>query len=90
MGILSVDFLLNGDGASSVAYTCGSLAGTLAAVRPRLGVTVLPKDMVPPDLHVVDGKPMPDLKDTEIAILERDRLPRPAQRLKDFVIKTLS
>jgi len=39
---------------------------------------------------VVDGKPMPDLKDTEIAILERDRLPLPAQRLKDFVIKTLS
>ncbi|WIW48074.1 LysR family transcriptional regulator [Bradyrhizobium sp. 62B] len=73
-----------------VAYTCGSLAGTLAAVRARLGVTVLPKDMVPPDLHVVDGKPMPDLKDTEIAILERDRLPLPAQRLKDFVIKTLS
>jgi DNA-binding transcriptional LysR family regulator len=73
-----------------VAYTCGSLAGTLAAVRARLGVTVLPKDMVPPDLHVVDGKPMPDLKDTEIAILERDRLPRPAQRLKEFVIKTLN
>jgi DNA-binding transcriptional LysR family regulator len=73
-----------------VAYTCGSLAGTLAAVRARLGVTVLPKNMVPPDLHVVDGKPLPDLKDTEIAMLERDRLPLPAQRLKNFVIKTLS
>lgn len=46
--------------------------------------------MVPPHLHVVDGKPMPDLKDAEIAILERDRLPRPAQRLKEFVIKTPS
>jgi hypothetical protein len=30
----------------------------------------------------VDEKPMPDLKDTEIAILERDRLPWPAQRRK--------
>lgn len=73
-----------------VAYTCGSLAGTLAAVRARLGVTVLPKDMVPSDLHVVDGKPLPDLKDTEIALLERDRLPAPAQRLKEFVMKSLS
>lgn len=73
-----------------VAYTCGSPAGTLAAVRVRLGMTVLPKDMVASDLHVVDGKPMPDLKDTEIAILDGDRLPRPAQRLKDFVIKPLS
>ena len=44
----------------------------------------------PSDLHVVDGRPMPDLKDTEIAILERDRLPLPAQRLKDFVIRALS
>jgi DNA-binding transcriptional LysR family regulator len=73
-----------------VAYTCGSLAGTLAAVRARLGVTVLPKDMVPSDLHVVDGKPLPDLKDTEIALLERGRLPAPAQRLKEFVMKSLS
>jgi DNA-binding transcriptional LysR family regulator len=73
-----------------VAYTCGSLAGTLAAVRARLGVTVLPKDMVPPDLHVIDGRPLPKLRDTEIALLERDRLPGPAQRLKEFVMKSLS
>jgi hypothetical protein len=51
---------------------------------------VLFKNMVPPDLHVINNKPLPNLKDTEIAMLERDRLPLPAQRLKNFVIKTLS
>jgi DNA-binding transcriptional LysR family regulator len=73
-----------------VAYTCGSLAGSLAAVRAGLGMTVLPKEMVPPDLHIIDGKPLPDLKDSEIALLQADSLPVPAERLKDHIIRSLS
>lgn len=73
-----------------VAYTCASMAGSLAAVRAGLGMTVLPKEMVPADLHIIDGKPLPDLKDTEIALLEADRLPPPAARLKDHIIRCLS
>lgn len=72
-----------------VAYTCGSLAGSLAAVKAGLGMTVLPKNMVPADLHIIDGRPLPDLKDTEIALLQADRLSIPAQRLRDHVIKSL-
>lgn len=72
-----------------IAYTCGSLAGSLAAVKAGLGIAVLPKDMVPPSLHVIDGRPLPDLKDTEIALLHRERLPVPAQRLMEHVIKCL-
>ena len=72
-----------------IAYTCGSLAGSLAAVRAGLGVTVLPKDMVPSGLHVIDGRPLPDLKDTEIALLHREGLSIPARRLMDHVIKCL-
>lgn len=73
-----------------VAYTCGSLAGSLAAVRAGLGITVLPKEMVPSDLNIVDGKPLPDLKDTEIALLQADRLSVPAERLKEHIIRCLS
>lgn len=72
-----------------IAYTCGSLAGSLAAVKAGLGVTVLPKDMVPAGLHVIDGRPLPDLKDTEIALLHRERLSIPARRLMEHVIKCL-
>ena len=72
-----------------IAYTCGSLAGSLAAVKAGLGIAVLPKDMVPPSLHVIDGRPLPDLKDTEIALLHRERLPVPARRLMEHVIKCL-
>ncbi|RAI45762.1 LysR substrate-binding domain-containing protein [Rhodoplanes roseus] len=72
-----------------IAYTCGSLAGSLAAVRAGLGVAVLPKDMVPDDLHMIDGAPLPGLKDTEIALLQRDRLSLPAQRLKEHIVRSL-
>jgi hypothetical protein len=41
------------------------------------------------DLHVIDGKPLPDLKDTEIALLQKDRLSTPAARLREHVIKSL-
>lgn len=72
-----------------IAYTCGSLAGSLAAVRAGLGVTVLPKDMVPPDLRVIDGNPLPTLQDTEIALLTRTNLSRPADRLKQHIVRSL-
>ena len=72
-----------------IAYTCGSLAGSIAAVQAGLGMAVLPKDMVPSGLHVIDGKPLPDLKDTEIALLHRERLSVPARRLMEHVIKCL-
>lgn len=73
-----------------VAYTCGSLAGAQAAVKAGLGVTVLPKEMVPDDLMVIDGADgLPDLHDTEIALLEAENLSRPAERLKDHIVRSL-
>ena len=72
-----------------IAYTCASLAGSLAAVKAGLGTTVLPKDMVPPEFTVIDGAPLPDLKDTEIALLQGERLSLPAQRLKEHILRCL-
>lgn len=72
-----------------IAYTCGSLAGAIAAVRAGLGVGVLPKHMVPHGLHVVDGGPLPDLKDTEVAMLSATKLSAPAAKLKDHILRCL-
>lgn len=72
-----------------VAYTCASLAGSLAAVRAGLGIAVLPKEMVPPGLHVIDGGPLPDLKDTEIALMTASRLKPPAAKLRDHIVRCL-
>jgi DNA-binding transcriptional LysR family regulator len=72
-----------------IAYTCASLAGSIAAVRAGLGIAVLPKEMVPPGLHVIDGGPLPDLKDTEIALLSGAGLAPPATKLRDHIVRCL-
>ncbi len=72
-----------------IAYTCGSLAGSLAAVRAGLGMTVLPKQMVPAGLTAIDGSPLPALSDTEIALLSAEPLSPPAARLRAHMIRAL-
>lgn len=71
-----------------IAYTCSSLAGTLAAVRAGLGVTVLPRGMVPDGLMVLEGQ-LPRLADTEIALLARPSLSLPARLLHRHIITAL-
>lgn len=73
-----------------VAYSCASLAGQHAAVRAGLGVTVLPKDMVPPGLAAIERRSaLPDLHDTEIALLHARGLSAPANRLHDHIVRSL-
>jgi DNA-binding transcriptional LysR family regulator len=74
-----------------IAYTCGSLAGTHAAVRAGLGVTVLPREMAPADLAILNDEALglPDLKDTEMALIEAPDLSPAAIRLRDMIVREL-
>ena len=73
-----------------VAYSCASLAGQHAAVKAGLGITVLPKDMVPPGLTAIEQRSsLPDLHDTEIALLAARALSPPARRLHDHIVRSL-
>ncbi|WP_394692109.1 LysR substrate-binding domain-containing protein [Hyphobacterium sp.] len=74
-----------------IAYTCTSLSGTHAAVRAGLGVSVLPKEMVPSDLTLLDSEDsgLPDLRDTEMALIEVPTLPIAAERLRETIIREL-
>ncbi len=73
-----------------IAYSCASLAGQHAAVKAGLGVTVLPKDMVPAGLAAIERRSgLPDLHDTEIALLAARGLSAPARRLHDHMVRSL-
>lgn len=74
-----------------IAYTCGSLAGSLAAVRAGMGITVLPKDMVPGDLTLLseEALDLPALADTEIALIRSPHLSAPARRLGEDIVAEL-
>jgi DNA-binding transcriptional LysR family regulator len=73
-----------------IAYTCGALSGTIAAVKAGLGVAVLPRDMVPDGVPVCGTEALPALKDTEIALIDHGLLTAPGQRLKEHIIHALA
>jgi DNA-binding transcriptional LysR family regulator len=75
----------------TVVYTSPSLAGAAAAVRAGLGVTVLPRNMIPPGLaRLPDDRILPRLKETEICILARPGIGLAAGRFAAFIREMLS
>lgn len=73
-----------------VAYTSTSLAGSLSAVRAGLGITVLPREMVPPELTpIVEDPDLPPLYDTEIALIEAAGISSTAHLLAQHIVAAL-
>ncbi|WP_236554969.1 LysR substrate-binding domain-containing protein [Novosphingobium sp. 9U] len=73
-----------------IAYTSTSLAGSRAAVKAGLGLTVLPREMVPETLVVVGPEAgLPLLSDTEIALLEAPSISDTAHKLGQHITAAL-
>jgi DNA-binding transcriptional LysR family regulator len=70
-----------------ISYTSPSLAGTIAAVKAGLGITVLPANMMPAGIHPIRKEiKLPELADAEIALMKRDDLPKAAEMLADHIV----
>ena len=73
-----------------LTYTSPSLAGTIAAVKAGLGITVLPANMLPAGIHSVQKKlKLPELVDAEIALLKLDGLPKAAEILALHIVHSM-
>jgi len=73
-----------------IAYTSPSLAGTIAAVKAGLGVTVLPANMVPQGLVPLKGPiKLPHLADSEVALFKREQLSPAGKVLAAHITKSL-
>ena len=74
-----------------VIYTSPSLMGLQAAVRAGLGVTVLPREMVPPGLIVLGEaeRRLPPLPDTEIVLYRAQGVSRAADLLAEHIVHSL-
>lgn len=74
----------------SISYTSPSLAGTLAAVRAGLGVSVLPRNMLPAGIHPIRTEmKLPDLADAEMALIKREGISKAGEMLADHIIESL-
>ena len=73
-----------------ISYTSPSLAGTLAAVRAGLGITVLPANMLPHDIHPLRNDiKLPELADAEIALLRREHLTKAGEMFAEHITHSL-
>ncbi len=72
-----------------VVFSSPSYNGTIAAVKAGLGITILPKIMIPNQLQILNNTILPALSDTHISLLKRDKNNVAIASFEEFVLKKL-
>ncbi len=73
-----------------IVFSSHSYAGTIAAVKAGMGITVLPRNMVPDDLKIIRAnKYLPNLDDTHISLLKHNNTNYAVNSFEDFVVERL-
>ncbi|ULQ55882.1 LysR substrate-binding domain-containing protein [Flavihumibacter rivuli] len=73
-----------------IVFSSHSFAGTIAAVQAGMGVTVLPRNMVPDNLPIIRHKKgIPKLDDTHISLLKHDDQNPAVNSFENFVVERL-
>ncbi|MBX9742840.1 MAG: LysR family transcriptional regulator [Chthoniobacterales bacterium] len=72
-----------------IVFSSSSYASKLAAVKAGLGITVLPKRMIPNYLTVLNLSSLPSLDDTHISLLKREKDNPLLSCLESFILKKL-
>ena len=70
-------------------FSSPSYAGTVAAVKAGLGITVLPRTMIPEQLDVLNYPNLPLLDDTHICLLKHNTGNAPLLSFEQFVLGKL-
>lgn len=72
-----------------LVFSSPSYTGTIAAVKAGLGITVLPRNMIPTELKALRNPILPSLSDTHVSLLKRDRNNLALLSFEKFVIEKL-
>jgi len=72
-----------------LSFSSPSYAGTIAAVSAGLGVTVLPRNMIPAECTIIDGGELPALSATHVSLLKHDDRNPAVLSLERFVMQKL-
>jgi DNA-binding transcriptional LysR family regulator len=73
-----------------IVFSSHSYAGTVAAVGANMGITVLPRNMIPKHLSILrQHATLPTLDDTHISLLKHAEANPATQSLEQFVIDKL-
>lgn len=73
-----------------IVFSSHSYAGTIAAVRAGMGLTVLPRNMIPPYLEIIKKSTnIPNLDDTHISLLKHHDKNLAVNSFEKFVVERL-
>lgn len=75
---------------SKIVFTSPSHAGIIAAVKAGLGLTLLPKTMIPDSLVILKDKRLPKVEDIHVSLLKTNDKNDVLQSLEDFILQKLS
>lgn len=73
-----------------VVYSSPSYAGKIAAVQAGLGLTTLPKTMIPSTLEAIKSRFLPSLEAIHISLLKQNSKNEAVLSLEDFLLKKLN
>jgi DNA-binding transcriptional LysR family regulator len=72
-----------------LVFSSPSYNSTIAAVKAGLGISILPRIMVPKDLKIIDIEKLPKLEDTHISLLKHTKDNASINSFESFVFKKL-
>lgn len=72
-----------------LAFSSNSYAGKIAAVRAGLGITVLPRTIIPPEIKTIRSTILPKLKESHFSLLKHKNDNAAVNSFEEFVIKNL-
>lgn len=72
-----------------IAFSSHSHASIVAAVRAGIGITILPKKMVPKELHIIHHKSLPQLENSFVSLVKSTDANPAINSFEKFVIKHL-
>jgi DNA-binding transcriptional LysR family regulator len=73
-----------------IAFISPSYAGVVAAVNAEIGITTLPKTMIPNKLKVIHSNFLPSLPDIHVSLLKQGEKNECLESLQDFLLKKMA
>ncbi len=70
-----------------IVFTSPSYAGIIAAVKAGIGITTLPRTMIPEALGILREDSLPILSDIHVSLLKESNTNECLQTLEDFLLK---
>ena len=73
-----------------LVFSSPSYAGTIAAVKAGMGITVMPLTMIPKELELLDIDELPELENSHISLLKHHKNNAAINSLEEFVLQKLN